>query len=74
MLESQQVVSPFAHFFIQFFPLFLLILAVVIPVLINYRLAREKQFNILLILVLTVLFSWIVTLILVFLPGRLASR
>ncbi len=45
-----------------------LILLCFIPLLVNYNLAKKRGQNILLIMFLTVIFSWLITLILVFAP------
>ncbi len=50
--------------------LFLLLVGVLLPFVLNVELARSRGKNVALMLVLTFFFLWIVTLILVFLPSK----
>jgi len=49
-------------------PELLIVLIIFLPFIINYSLAKSRDKNVILILLLTVIFSWIVTLILAVMP------
>ncbi len=50
------------------------VLAILLPFILNIRLAKSRGKSVVLMLLLTVIFSWIVTLILAFMPKKEQSK